>query len=105
MLTLSYDEPDNEGGTTFSCDGECATVVRSGIYRSHMSLMPGKKTQQLYETPQGALPMSLSTTRLERTLTLDGGIVEADYAIAINGIPVSENTLRIEWKKTEIINP
>ena len=66
-------------------DGESLTIRRRGSVSSSMTYRAGHKYAFPYETPYGAIEMEVETDRLISYLSPDGGMIELNYTLTIQG--------------------
>lgn len=85
--SLSYEESDLTGlagvTTTFQIQPGKVILNRSGRLTSQMIFVEGQKHDSLYQMEFGALMLSIRATRVEYTLSPDGGTVDLSYQIEI----------------------
>ncbi len=84
--------------TTFRVEKEQITMLREGTVTSQMLFQPGKKNTFLYETPFGTMTMGVDTRRLKVETGENGGKLDLQYNVDVDGIPLSRNTFLISWK-------
>lgn len=98
---LTYSQVEN-GQTTLTTlrlwSGQ-ADLTRSGAVSSRMVFREGRIHTSRYDTPYGALPMSIRTLRLEWDLTEAGGTVFLIYQLNLGGADMGENRLRLTVTK------
>ena len=74
------------------------TVTRQGSVESVLRFEQGKEHVSEYKTPFGAMKSRVFTTRYA-TYSLEKGnrlIAEAEYTVSMNGMEMSETTMRID---------
>lgn len=90
VLYLSYPESALTGlqgtVTTFALHPHRIVLKRTGTVNSEMEFELGKVHQSLYETGHGALLITIRTTAIEDSMTLEGGSVRVAYNISIEGL-------------------
>lgn len=73
-----------EGVTTsFFMEPERIVLTRTGPLKSQMVFSLGKPHESLYEMEFGALLISVCATKMQYTITGDGGTVDLSYRIEI----------------------
>lgn len=102
---LTYQEDADSGlgdtRTTLRLEGERAVLLRTGEVSSRLAFRAGAEDTSLYETPYGALPMTVRTRRLVTELDERGGRVEIDYQMELGGAPAGEFRLRLTVRERE----
>lgn len=97
--TFSYMESEMTGlegtKTIFQIEGAAIHLIREGAFQSHMVFQLGKKHTFLYETPYGATAMGVSTRHIQHNLDTNGGYLEIDYTIDLDGVMLSDSQFRI----------
>lgn len=86
---IMYDESPLTGlegtRTTLKIDEESVSMVRRGKYPSEMLFLENQRHVGLYQAPSGmSMTISTHTSRIENTLTEDGGRLVIDYTIAVD---------------------
>lgn len=103
-VTLTYQETELTGmeGTTtrFTIQGDSVVLTRTGSVNSQMVFQKGVRHSSLYETPYGALTVDVSTLRLAHRLGERGGVLEADYTVAVEHQLVSRNQFKIRIRES-----
>lgn len=66
-------------------DGTSLTIRRHGGTNSSMTYRAGYKYSFPYETPYGVIDMEIETDRLISYLSEDGGTIELNYTLTIQG--------------------
>lgn len=97
------DAPDAEKGTiaTWNCveiTPRAMIVTRQGSVESSLRFAEGLEHSSEYKTPFGAMKSRVFTTRYA-TYVLEKGnrlIAEAEYTVSMNGMEMSETTMRID---------
>ena len=77
---------------------ERVTLTRVGEYNSEMVFEEGNRHLSLYNTPYGAVSMGVNTRHLLAELDDNGGCVEVDYTLEVEGAVVGRNTFQIRTK-------
>ncbi len=104
IYTLSYQESEVTGleGTMTTIkveqEDERVTLTRVGEYNSEMVFEEGGRHLSLYNTPYGAVSMGVITRHLLAELDENGGCVEVDYTLEVEGAVVGRNTFQISAK-------
>ncbi len=105
--TLAYREGENSGlgdtKTILRLEPERVTLTRLGELNSRMVFQVGVPHTSPYETPYGAIPLTVRTHRLETALEEEGGTIEIDYQIELGGGAAGVNRLRLQVRKKENI--
>lgn len=76
-------------------DANNVVLTKKGDTPMKMHFSPGISHNTLYQTPIGALPLSIDTTHLEMIENDNEIRVELSYSLNMNGSPVSECTMSI----------
>lgn len=74
-------------------DGDVITLKRTGEYGSDMRFEAGKRSEFMYRTPYGSIPMTLFTSNASHTLSPAGGIIRLDYVLDTNGDKLYNNMI------------
>lgn len=104
VYTLAYQESEVTGleGTLTTIkveqEEERVTLTRVGEYNSEMVFEEGNRHLSLYNTPYGAVSMGVNTRHLLAELDDNGGCVEVDYTLEVEGAVVGRNTFQIRAK-------
>lgn len=104
VYTLAYQESEVTGleGTLTTIkveqEEERVTLTRVGEYNSEMVFEEGNRHLSLYNTPYGAVSMGVNTRHLLAELDDNGGCVEVDYTLEVEGAVVGRNTFQIRTK-------
>ena len=89
-LILSYKETALTGlegtVTSFEVQNDRVVLRRTGTVSSKMEFSVGEVHKSLYETPMGALLVTVSATKVENNLGDDGGNLTVAYAITIEDL-------------------
>ena len=105
IIKYSESDPEQIGNInttmTISPDG-LVTIVREGDIHSHMVFEQGHKHLMHYDTQYGSITVGISAKKVATLLGENGGDVEIDYAIEIDNALASENTLRLNVRKSSI---
>lgn len=84
---LSYAESDLTGmqgvNTTFSVAGDTVTLERTGKLNSKMVFKEGVSHDSLYKVEFGALMLTVCATRVEASITDEGGTIDLVYNISV----------------------
>ncbi len=70
-------------------------LSRTGAITQEQHFMNGVESSSEYRTPLGSLTMSVQTRKMEIAYGNVSGEIRVDYAMAINGMWQSDNTLSI----------
>ena len=85
---ISYEEPDENGmegtKTILKLAGDKITLSRSGDVRQNLNFEKGKITRSLYQTPFGALAMSVETRILQVIFAETDIDIYIEYILMIN---------------------
>jgi uncharacterized beta-barrel protein YwiB (DUF1934 family) len=102
-LRLSYEETELTGmeGTTtlFHVEPERVTLLRTGTVSSEMVFEAGKRHMSVYDTPYGNMEIGITASKLNSTLTGNGGKLEIDYDIEINHKLAGKSLVRIDVRE------
>ena len=98
-LLLSYQETELTGleGTTtsFEIDGDRVTLRRTGAVDSCMEFSLGTVHKSLYETPMGALLVTVCATRIVNHMDETGGNLTVSYDITIEELGMGQIEYRL----------
>ncbi len=92
-LTLTYFA--DGGRAVLTARPECVVLERTGEIASKMVFRPGRRCLSDYVTPYGAMPMAVTTRRLEHRLTGEGGELVLEYELELGGDSLGSHTVRI----------
>jgi uncharacterized beta-barrel protein YwiB (DUF1934 family) len=96
---LSYEESELTGlegtTTTIQVEGERVSLQRTGAVCSQMVFEEKRKHLSLYETPYGAMEVSVSAQSVRHNISEAGGEIEVTYRIELDHTMAGENTFRI----------
>lgn len=99
-LILSYEETELTGltGTTTSFEVEEDRVVlrRTGTASSRMEFSVGEVNKSLYETPMGAMLVTVCATKVENHLDETGGNLTVGYNIVIEDLGMGQIEYHLE---------
>lgn len=102
---LTWREGEDSGlgdtWTTLRLEEGRAVLTRAGETASRMEFRVGSPHTSPYETPYGAMPMTVTTLRLDRDLTEMGGRVFLVYKLRLGDADMGENRLRLTVRKKE----
>ena len=100
-LSISYEESEITGmeGTVTRfdiMDDGCVTFSRTGSYNLHLVFESGKR--YICSTKNDILPYSycVTTRNLKNLMSYDGGSIDIDYSIDINGAETEHNEFCIK---------
>lgn len=97
--TLSYAESELTGleGTTtiIQVEEKRVSLQRTGAVSSQMVFEEKRQHLSLYNTPYGAMELSISTRHLCHDLSEAGGEIEVTYRIELDHTMAGENTFHI----------
>ncbi len=100
---ITYKESELTGlgstTTTVKIEPERVTVLRFGDTRTHMIFEEGQKHISYYDTTAGALTVGISTRRIQKRLSDQGGRLMIDYAMEINNSLTGENAFDISVRE------
>ncbi len=96
---LSYEESELTGlegtTTTIQVEGERVSLQRTGAVCSQMVFEEKRKHLSLYNTPYGAMEVSVAAKSVRHDLSEAGGEIEVTYRIELDHALAGENTFRI----------
>lgn len=102
---IAYDETDLTGmtgtRTTLKIAPDSVSVIRTGLYASHLIFETGKRHMSLYDTDFGQLTVAVCTESIKSTLTDQGGSLDVRYAVEIDHAHAGFNNLRIDIRAAE----
>jgi len=81
--------------TTLKVDGDTISLIRNGMFTSHMMFEKGQRHFGLYNTDGGAMTVAISARSVRSTIGDDGGDLEIDYTIEIDHVLTGENLFRV----------
>ena len=97
---LSYRESELTGldgtETTIHVEGEQVTLVRTGEFNTQMVFQEGRRHLSMYNTPYGAMAVSVNTRHMYAELDEGGGDIEVDYNIEIDHAVAGRNIFQIK---------
>jgi len=99
---ITYEETELTGmqGTTTSIIVEKTgkiTLNRTGTTNSCLVFEEGKKNLSYYDTDVGAFSISVYANYLEADINEDGGSIEIDYVLEVNGNFAGQNEISITF--------
>ena len=87
VITLSYAESELTGLkgtlTTFEIHPHKVILRRRGLVNNEMEFVQGSFHRSLYDMGEGALMITIHTTRIEDRMTLTGGSLRIAYDITV----------------------
>ena len=102
---LSYEESDLTGlegvTTTFRVEKDQITLTRTGKLSSQMVFRVGMFHESLYQMDFGALMITVCATRVEDTITEQGGTIDLTYGINIEQSAVGIVTYHLDIQAKE----
>ena len=102
---LSYEESDLTGlegvTTTFRVKKDQITLTRTGKLSSQMVFRVGMFHESLYQMDFGALMITVCATRVEDTITEQGGTIDLTYGIDIAQSAVGIVTYHLDIQAKE----
>lgn len=102
---LSYEESDLTGlegvTTTFRVKKDQITLTRTGKLSSQMVFRVGLFHESLYQMDFGALMITVCATRVEDTITEQGGTIDLTYGIDIEQSAVGIVTYHLDIQAKE----
>lgn len=97
-----YEETEISGmkgtTTTLKIDEEKFTLIRTGTTNTEMKFKKYVRDLTLYNTPHGALDLTVDTKELKMEVDNNGGDVFIDYDMIIGNQQVLSTTLKINIK-------
>lgn len=97
-----YEETEISGmkgtTTTLKIDEEKFTLIRKGTTNTEMKFKKYVRDLTLYNTPHGALDLTVDTKELKMNVDNNGGDVFIDYDMIIGNQQVLSTTLQINIK-------
>ncbi|MCB2293154.1 DUF1934 domain-containing protein [Clostridium algoriphilum] len=97
-----YEETEISGmegtTTTFKIEEEKFTLIRTGTTNTEMKFKKYVRDLTLYNTPHGALDLTVDTKDLKMNVDKNGGDVFIDYDMIIGNQQVLSTTLQINIK-------
>jgi uncharacterized beta-barrel protein YwiB (DUF1934 family) len=97
-----YEETEISGmkgtTTTLRIDEENFTLTRTGTTTTEMKFKKDERDLTLYNTPHGALDLTVDTKELKMKVDSSGGDVFIDYDMIIGNEQVLSTTLKINIK-------
>lgn len=97
-----YEETEISGmkgtTTTLKIDKEKFTLLRTGTTNTEMKFKKYARDLTLYNTPHGALDLTVDTKELKMSVDDNGGDVFIDYDMIIGNQQVLSTTLQINIK-------
>ena len=97
-----YEETEISGmkgtTTTFKIDEEKFTLIRTGTTNTEMNFKKYARDLTLYNTPHGALDLTVDTRELKMNVDNGGGDVFIDYDMIIGNQQVLSTILEIKIK-------
>ncbi len=98
MHYVLYDDhmADEAISTILKIEPDRVRLTRSGAVTQEQDFMNGMESTSEYRTPLGSLKLSVRTKNMEIAYGTVSGEIHVDYAMAINGMWQSDNTLSIE---------
>lgn len=91
---------ESDTTTTVKVEGENrVTMIRSGMQRSQLVMERGKRHLCHYGTEYGNIIIGVLTDQIVSSLKENGGRVDFNYTLDIDGALASENTVRINVKE------
>jgi len=99
---IEYEESELSGmqGTKTQISIKDGTVMmeRVGKYPSQLLFEKGKMYINSYETPYGSIQIEVYPTRVDHDLDDNGGKVDLEYQLGIDGRFVSSNELQLFYR-------
>jgi len=97
-----YEETEISGmkgtTTTLKIDEEKFTLIRTGTTNTQMNFKKYSRDLTLYNTPHGALDLTVDTKELKMNVDNSGGDVFIDYDMIIGNQQILSTTLKINIK-------
>lgn len=88
--------------STLKFTGDQVELLRSGKASTRMTFQEDTEHQAVYQTPMGAMPLSIYTQKLQAELLEDQMELAISYSLKSQGIVVSESTLQISVCSREL---
>ena len=82
--------------TTLRVEPGCVTLLRAGDCPTHLVFETGRRHVSLYEMAEGALTVALTTRSIHSTLSDEGGMLEVDYSIDMDGTCTGANLFQVQ---------
>ncbi len=103
LLTYREDASSGLGNTrtTLRIEGKQAILTREGEVTSEMCFREGEAHSSIYETPYGALDMTIRTGKVSAALDGKSGSIELNYHVELGGALAGENRLRVDVRERE----
>ena len=102
-LSLRYEESELTGmegtATAFHLRGPQVILQRTGTVCSQMVFEAGRQHTSLYETPYGELSVDILTSRLQNSVSEEGGALEIQYSIAVEHASTGKNRFKIHVQR------
>lgn len=100
VWVLSYEESDLTGlagvTTAFRVGPRGVVLKRTGAIENQMIFMEGRKHESLYRLDFGALMLTVKATKVESSLSEQGGSVDIHYNIEIEDTAAGDVEYHIE---------
>ena len=97
---LSYEESPLTGldgtTTTFQIEGGRVTLLRTGAVCSQMVFEEKRRHLSMYNTPYGAMEVSVAATQVRCDMDEQGGEIEVGYLIELDHAVAGENHFRVQ---------
>ncbi len=84
---------------TLSVEGEKVTMTRLGAFNAEMIIEKGKRHTCAYATPAGVMNLGVYASKVNSSMTENGGVLEFSYSLDIDGEYLSENTITVTIQK------
>ena len=103
-MFLVYEESELTGmpdtRTTVRVSKDSVNVMRTGKYPSNMLFEEKKQHMSLYNTPYGALTLTVNTDRIEQDISMEkGGDISVYYSLELDHNYLGKNQLKINVKE------
>lgn len=98
---LRYVEKDEEGQETdveLRIEEKGVRLWRHGICSMELTLVPGEKSRSLYQTPYGAMDLTVRTQEASYGETGAGANVHLRYDVYVQGELLSRNTVQVTYR-------
>lgn len=98
---LRYVEKDEEGQETdveLRIEEKCVRLWRHGICAMELTLVPGEESRSLYQTPYGAMDLTVRTQEASFSEAGVGSKVRLRYDVYVQGELLSRNTVQMTYR-------
>ncbi len=98
---LRYVERDEEGAETdveIRIEEKGARLLRRGICAMELTLVPGETSRSVYQTPYGAMDLTVRTQEASFSETGAGAKVGLRYDVYVQAELLSRNTVQVTYR-------